>query len=159
MPGRSPQATRAAPVSQARPMSADDIQKAKLRAMHMQNKYGKIGSSSNGSNEVKTEGLNKSTTTQASIVLPVSKALVRPQIEEHKKSVMVQSKISCKLEDPLDSKQKMDTKVPSEEKCNRVLIRWQTPPGTLAFSVFLLVPCVFANNISVKRISLYFPEP
>ncbi|KAJ4727626.1 putative Homeobox protein LUMINIDEPENDENS [Melia azedarach] len=128
MPGRSPQATRAAPVSQARPMSADDIQKAKLRAMHMQNKYGKIGSSSNGSNEVKTEGLNKSTTTQASIVLPVSKALVRPQIEEHKKSVMVQSKISCKLEDPLDSKQKMDTKVPSEEKCNRVLIRWQTPP-------------------------------
>nr|KYP71331.1 Homeobox protein LUMINIDEPENDENS [Cajanus cajan] len=42
---RSSQVMRAGPVSQGRPMSADDIQKAKMRALFMQSKYGKTGSS------------------------------------------------------------------------------------------------------------------
>lgn len=108
--GRIPQATRSAPVSQARPMSADDIQKAKLKAMYkQQNKYGKTGSLSNGVNDlIKSEGLEKSTETQASILPPVPKVLVRPPIEQFKKSVKPEQKTSGRLEAPLDPEQKMD---------------------------------------------------
>ncbi|KAJ0054357.1 hypothetical protein Pint_01030 [Pistacia integerrima] len=126
--GRSPQATRAAPLSQGRPMSADDIQKAKLRAQYMQNKYGKAASTSNESSEVNTEGLNKSTNALASSTSPVLKVHGRPKTEEQKKPVIPHSKISGRLEVPLDPKQKMDIKEPLQEKCKRVQIPWQTPP-------------------------------
>lgn len=150
--GRSPQASRLAPVGQARPMSADDIQKAKLKAMYkQQNKYGKTGFLYNGINEVKAEGLEKSTT-QASIFPPISKVLVRPHIEEFKKSVIPEPKISSRQEAPLDpeqkkyvkmppeekqkigvkespqEKQKMEVKESPQEKLLRVQIPWQTPP-------------------------------
>lgn len=127
MAGRSTQATRSAPVNQGRPMSADDIQKAKMRAQFMQTKYGKNGSS-NESKESKTEGLNKPSTTQASTLNPVYKVPVRPNIEEQKKPVILPSKISNKVEAPLDPKSRMDSKEPLWEKCRRVQIQWQTPP-------------------------------
>lgn len=114
--GRSLQASRLAPVGQARPMSADDIQKAKLKAMYKrQNKYGKTSFLSNGINEVKAEGLEKSTT-QATNFPPISKVLVRPHIEEFKKSVTPEPKISSRPEAPLDPEQKKDVEMPPEEK-------------------------------------------
>lgn len=114
--GRSLQASRLAPVGQARPMSADDIQKAKLKAMYkQQNKYGKTSFLSNGINEVKAEGLEKSTT-QATNFPPILKVLVRPHIEEFKKSVTPEPKISSRLEAPLDPEQKKDVEMPPEEK-------------------------------------------
>lgn len=127
MAGRSPQATRAAPVSQGRPMSADDIQKAKMRAVFMQSKYGK-SSSSNESKEAKTEGLNKTSTTQHSTLNPVSKAAIRPKIEEQMKPVILPSKISNRPDSPLELKLRMDLKEPLWDKCKRVQIPWQTPP-------------------------------
>lgn len=138
--GRSPQATKAAPLSQGRPMSADDIQKAKLRAQYMQNKYGKAASTSNEITEVNTEGLNKSTNALASSGSPVLKVHGRPKTEELMKQVIPHSKDSGRLEVPLDPKHIMDIKEPLQEKCKRVQLQWQAPPGTSAFSVILLVP-------------------
>ncbi|KAI4303354.1 hypothetical protein MLD38_038997 [Melastoma candidum] len=52
---RSPQPSKIVTISQSRPMSADDIQKAKMRAFHMQNKYRKGGLSNNEESDVKVE--------------------------------------------------------------------------------------------------------
>ncbi|KAK2649382.1 hypothetical protein Ddye_016871 [Dipteronia dyeriana] len=128
--GRSMQAARAAAMNQGRPMSADDIQKAKMRAHHMQSKYEKT-SSSNGSNEAKTEALNKSPATPAIILPPVSKVNVPPKIEEQKKLVIPSPEVASGLEVPLDPKQKIDSKERLQEKGNRVQIPWQTPPEVI----------------------------
>ncbi|CAJ1878956.1 unnamed protein product [Sphenostylis stenocarpa] len=118
---RSSQVTRAGPVSQGRPMSADDIQKAKMRALFMQNKYGKSGSKE--SKETKIDGLNKKPqTTTASIAACSSKVPTPPKIEENKKPLLLASKTSNRL-----SKPKMDVKEPLWEKCKRVQIPWKTP--------------------------------
>lgn len=133
--GRGSQATKAVPVNQGRPMSADDIQKAKMRALYMQSKYGKTGSSSNGINGVKTEGLDKPSTIPSTNLSPVSKVPVRAKVEEHKRPLILPTKISNKRECSLDLKQKMDSKEPLVEFCKMVQIPWQKPPGT--FLVFL----------------------
>lgn len=139
MGGRSPQVTRAASVSQGRPMSADDIQKAKMRALFMQSKYGKTGSS-NDRKDTKAEGLNKRSTTHPAALNPEPKVAVQCKIEEQKKSAVLPSKISLRLEAPLDSKLRMDVKEPLWETCKRVQIPWQTPPGTFGCGASLLVP-------------------
>ncbi|KDP28107.1 hypothetical protein JCGZ_13878 [Jatropha curcas] len=125
--GRSPQATKPVSVNQGRPMSTDDIQKAKMRALFMQSKYGKTGSSSNGPNGTKTEGLNKPSNTSSGNLFPASKVPLRPKIEEQKKPVIVPTVISNK-QGPLDPKHKMGLKEPLGEFCRRVQIPWQTPP-------------------------------
>ncbi|XP_060667410.1 homeobox protein LUMINIDEPENDENS isoform X2 [Ziziphus jujuba] len=125
--GRSTQAARAAPISQGRPMSADDIQKAKMRAQWMQSKYGKAGSS-NSNKEAKIQSSNKSSTSQASILPLASKVPVRPNIEEQKKPVSLLSKVPNILEASLDQKMIADSKEPWWEKCRRVQKLWQTPP-------------------------------
>lgn len=53
--GRIAHALRTASTNHSRPMSADDIQKAKMRAMFMQHKYGKTDPSSSGSQTQKIE--------------------------------------------------------------------------------------------------------
>lgn len=137
--GRSTQAARAAPISQGRPMSADDIQKAKMRAQWMQSKYGKAGSS-NSNKEAKIQSSNKSSTSQASILPLASKVPVRPNIEEQKKPVSLLSKVPNILEASLDQKMIADSKEPWWEKCRRVQKLWQTPPGTFAFCSSSMVP-------------------
>ncbi|KAJ1412645.1 Homeobox-like domain superfamily [Sesbania bispinosa] len=122
---RSPQVARAGSVSQGRPMSADDIQKAKMRALFMQSKYGKTGSSKE-SKDAKIDGLNKPQTNQASIAICSSKVPVPPKIEEDKKPLLLPSKTTNRL-DASYSKPKMDLKEPLWEKCKRVQIPWKTP--------------------------------
>lgn len=148
--GRSQQATRAAPVSRGRPMSADDIQKAKMRALFMQNKYGKTGSS-NDSKEAKTEGLNKHLNTQPNTSNPVSKVAIQPKTEEEKKPVVHPLKISKRSETPLDTVLKMNSKEPLWEKCRRVQIPWRTPPGTSDFIASLLVPLTVCQYYLLKE--------
>lgn len=138
---RSPQVARVAPVSQSRPMSADDIQKAKLRASFMQSKYGKTGSSKE-SKEPKIVSLNKPQTNQASIAVSSSKVHVPPKIEEDKKPPVLPSKNTIRL-DTSYSKLKMDLKESPWEKCKRVQIPWKTPAGT--FAAF----CCSINNIRI----------
>lgn len=134
MAGKSSQTTRPVPVSQSRPMSADDIQKAKTRALYMQSKYGATGSS-NGMNEAKSEGLNKPSTSQASFSQPVSKVPSRPA-EEPKKPVILPPKTSNGLETSLHPKENTDSKEPLWEICRKVKIPWHTPPGKFAISIF-----------------------
>ncbi|XWS36207.1 hypothetical protein CRYUN_Cryun20dG0065500 [Craigia yunnanensis] len=127
MAGKSLQATRPVPISQSRPMSVDDIQKAKTRALYMQSKYGTTGFSSNGMNEAKSDGLKKPSISQASFSPPVSKVPSRPA-EEPKKPVILPSKTSNRLETYLDPKENMDSKDSPWEKCQKVKIPWHTPP-------------------------------
>ena len=137
---RSSQVTRAGPVSQGRPMSADDIQKAKMRALFMQSKYGKSGSKE--SKETKIDSLNKQPQTiPASIAACSSKAPTPYKIDENKKPLLLASKTSNRLE--AYSKPKMDVKEPLWEKCMRVQIPWKRPAGTLA--ILLLVSSNIEN--------------
>ncbi|KAI4301367.1 hypothetical protein L6164_034654 [Bauhinia variegata] len=126
---RSPQATRAAP-SQGRPMSADDIQKAKMRALFMQSKYGKTGSLRERKQPTPDGLHNKPLTDQASAVASPSKVPVLPKIEEEKKPLLLpsdSSKTSNKQEASIDLKLGMDLREPIWEKCTRVRIPWNTP--------------------------------
>ncbi|XP_062088065.1 homeobox protein LUMINIDEPENDENS isoform X2 [Humulus lupulus] len=125
--GRSPQTTRAGPLNQGRPMSADDIQKAKLRAQYMQSKYVKANSSCENK-AAKTEALNKPSTSQVSNVSTASKVLVRPSMEEHKKPTLTPLKVPNTLEASLESKPRTDLKESAWEKRSRVQNLWQTPP-------------------------------
>ncbi|KAK7259401.1 hypothetical protein RIF29_25008 [Crotalaria pallida] len=122
---RSPQPTRAGPVTQGRPMSADDIQKAKMRASFMQSKYGKTGPSKE-SKEAKIDGLKKPQINQASIAACSSKVPVPQNIEDNKISPLLPSKTTNRLEASY-SKPKMDLMEPLWEKCKRVQIPWKTP--------------------------------
>ncbi|KAK8636005.1 hypothetical protein V6N13_004715 [Hibiscus sabdariffa] len=124
--GKNSQATRPVPVSQSRPMSADDIQKAKMRALYMQGKHGKPGSS-DGMNEVKSEGLNKPSPSKSSISRPVSKVPSQPP-EEQKKPVILPPKTSNRPETTVDPKQPVASKETPWEKCQKVKIPWRIPP-------------------------------
>ncbi|KAA8549189.1 hypothetical protein F0562_000873 [Nyssa sinensis] len=127
MAGRSLQGAKPVPSSQGRPLSTDDIQKAKIRAQFMQSKYGKTDNSSNEVCQVKTEGANK-VSSQASMMLPAFKTHVRPKIEEYKAAVVLPSKVYNQQEAPLDNKQCLDPEEPLWKKCKRVQIPWVTVP-------------------------------
>ncbi|XP_065861299.1 homeobox protein LUMINIDEPENDENS [Euphorbia lathyris] len=125
---RSPLSSKTVSVSQGRPMSTDDIQKAKMRALFMQNKYGKVGASSNGTNDKKTENLNKPSSTPPSTSLLASKVPLRPKVEEHKNFAAVPPNICNKHENHLVLKHKMGSKEHLEELYRKVQIPWQIPP-------------------------------
>ncbi|PPD95520.1 hypothetical protein GOBAR_DD07456 [Gossypium barbadense] len=132
--GKNSQTTRPVPISQSRPMSADDIQKAKMRALYMQSKHGKTGSFSNGMNEVKSEGLNKSSPSKASFSRPVSKVPSHPA-EEQKKPVVLPPKTSSRVETSLDPKQPVASKESPWEKCQKVKIPWHIPPASARWRI------------------------
>ncbi|CAI9781120.1 unnamed protein product [Fraxinus pennsylvanica] len=114
----SPQVAKSVPATQSRPLSADDIQKAKMRAQFMQNKYGKSITSPD-------ESQKKSLSSQASPSVP--NAFVRPKLEEQKKLDIASSKVATKQETPRDVTVNVDLD-PPRKKCNNVQIPWQTPP-------------------------------
>uniref|UniRef100_A0A2P2L5A0 Homeobox domain-containing protein n=4 Tax=Rhizophora mucronata TaxID=61149 RepID=A0A2P2L5A0_RHIMU len=123
--GRSSHSTKAVPSSQGRPMSADDIQKAKMRALYMQGKHGKNGSSSNGSNIVKAEGLSRAPSTLSSHFCPAPKVLAQHKKEEIKKPVTISPKIS-KYSEHL--KQEVIADEPLAELLKKVKIPWKKAP-------------------------------
>ncbi|GKU86775.1 hypothetical protein SLEP1_g1255 [Rubroshorea leprosula] len=111
---KNSQETRTATINQGHPMSADDIQKAKMHAQYMQSKYGKTGSSSNETNEVKIETLNKSSSTSTSIS-PLSLSHGLPKPEEPKRPLMLSTTTYNRME-TLDQNQKMDSQETPLEK-------------------------------------------
>ena len=129
-------------------MSVDDIQKAKLRAQYMQSKYGK-STSSNENKDVKAESVNKLPISQASNLPVVPNVPVRSNSEESKTPVSlpliegetpdisVQPSASFQ---PIAPKLKTEMKEHIWEKCRRVQVPWKMPPGTYAYSRYLLVP-------------------
>lgn len=133
--GRNLQPPRTSPASQGRPMSTDDIQKAKMRAQFMQSKYGKIGSS-NGRTNVKSENVNKPLHLVSGASSPASKISLHPKFEEQKKAVVLFPKISNKVETLLHSKIEAEFKDSLGEKCKRVQIQWQMPPGSFSSTLY-----------------------
>lgn len=147
--GRSLPVARSLTASQGRPLSVDDIQKAKMRAQFMQSKYGKSGASSSEGHQVKTESPIKFSSSPAR-TLP-SKAHVRPQVEEHKEPVVLPQQGSIQQETPSGNKKNLDLYEPLWKKCKRVQIRWQTPAGTFASSAPSLIVCNVCQIILVMK--------
>lgn len=135
--GRSPQAGRTGPLNQSRPMSTDDIQKAKMRAQFMQNRY-KKASLSNENKKLKTEIQNRPSTSLAGTVPPAPKVPVQPIDDKHKKPVPLPLIATNRLQGSLDLSPRIDSKKSIWERCRMVQISWQTPPGIFSFYVILV---------------------
>lgn len=111
---RSPQVARSTSTTQSRPLSADDIQKAKMRAHFMQNKLGKTTipdeKIKSETEKQKSDSENKltSASSHASLATSVSKSNVQSELEEQ---------IKCedslpKLPNPLEDPKKCDDSIP-----------------------------------------------
>ncbi|CAO2824495.1 unnamed protein product [Amaranthus hypochondriacus] len=112
---------KAVPTDKRRPITADEIQKAKLRAQFLQ------------SNKTKTDG-PKRPSLLTSDFLSASEAYLRPKLEAQKKarlhpptsSKQVNSSSDQKLAS--DQKPAFDQKEHLLDKCRRVQIPWRAPP-------------------------------
>lgn len=124
--GRSSQLARQLPATQRRPLSADEIQKAKLRAQFMQSKYGKPIATSDGSPK---KGFHP----QVSMSQSTSRSYVQAKVEEHKKPMTNEPKLA-----PISNKTNQDVCEPVWKKIKRVEISWQTPPGIPIQFLFLV---------------------
>ena len=124
--GRSSQLARSLPATQGRPLSADEIQKAKLRAQFMQSKYGKPLATSDGSPK-------KVSNPQVSGPQSSSKSYVRTKVEEQKKPVTNEPKVAS-----ISNKMNQDVYEPAFKKIKREQISWQTPPGIPIQFLFLV---------------------
>ena len=125
-------------------MSADDIQKAKMRAQFMQSKYRKH-SESNENKNLKTEVPIKTLTSQVGILPPGPKVSVQP--EEHKNAMTPPIKVS---NGSLDSKPIIDLKESLWEKCRRVQISWKKPPCIYIFLDYIIWLLMY-NYIEIRN--------
>ncbi|KAI3741818.1 hypothetical protein L1987_59496 [Smallanthus sonchifolius] len=130
---RGPQVTRIVFENQGRPLSADDIQKAKMRAQFMRSKYRE----SYISPQVKTEvprakvhvhpKVEEDATSSSSMTPLAAKPHVQPKVEEHKSPVKLVSGDEVQAV-PVHGKEIMDSEEPVWKKCKRLLIQWAIPP-------------------------------
>lgn len=136
--------------TQSRPLSADDIQKAKMRAQYMQNKNGKTIACSD--EKIKPESENKGIALPASLPPLVPKSNVQNELGdlEEQKKLDDFSKIARAPEtSPMNSEE------PPWKKCKRIQIRWRKPSGTFFSSacsdwscnVFSCFSLHFSDNI------------
>ncbi|CAK9175954.1 unnamed protein product [Ilex paraguariensis] len=146
--GRSMPVARSVSATQGRPLSADDIQKAKMRAQFMQSKYGKNSTASDESPQVKSEGPSKNSSAQAS---SLSKGLVRPTIEEHKNPEKLPLKVSNQQEAPLENNMSLDAEEPAWKKCKRVQIHWKTPPEARISGAWRVSTGENSKEVEVQR--------
>ncbi|CAA7388578.1 unnamed protein product [Spirodela intermedia] len=91
-PGRSVPVARAVPTKSSRPMSSDDIQKAKMHAIFMQRKYGNTDTSSDGQNTINQKVSNASSADKI------------PKLSESEKDEDKTEFPHSKLEELVDSK-------------------------------------------------------
>nr|XP_016449138.1 PREDICTED: homeobox protein LUMINIDEPENDENS-like [Nicotiana tabacum] len=122
--GRSLAVGRPATATQGRPLSADDIQKAKMRAQFMQSKYGKA--KNDESSRVKAEAPNGVTTPQDDILQGDPKLLGCPKDDEHEKLDSVALKGFKQQES--HRKLSFDVEEPPWKRCRRMQIPWCKPP-------------------------------
>lgn len=136
--GRGPQVTRLFPTAQGRPLSADDIQKAKMRAQFMRSKYGESYVGPHPHVKTEVPRVLMSATSSSS-----SKAHVHPKVEEHATSsssmvtplapkpktphVQVQPKIDEEKKE-LVKNEVQEVEEPVWKKCKRLPISWVNPP-------------------------------
>ncbi|KAK4741588.1 hypothetical protein SAY87_025176 [Trapa incisa] len=122
---RVPQVSKQGPALANRPITVDDIKKAKLRASYMQNKYGKRALPSLGKEEMKNESELKPSTSDPSNLSPVLKGELQPKLEEQKINVVDPAKIPTKPDSPLEPK--LDLSKPRLVECKRSMIPWKAP--------------------------------
>ncbi|CAI0447652.1 unnamed protein product [Linum tenue] len=176
---RTLQGAKALSFSQGRPMSADDIQKAKLRALYMQSKHGRKSSLPNGSNSMNNEAVNKGQGVLLGNSSQVSKVVVEPKDEELKEPVLTAVKVTDKGEDhhhateakmelkvsiqklesevPVTEKEpkvpveKMESKVPVGQLHSRVQIPWQSPPEVRLNLLWRVGTGEFSKEVEVQK--------
>ncbi|KAG9156971.1 hypothetical protein Leryth_009023 [Lithospermum erythrorhizon] len=126
MTGRSTQVTKFHNSAQARPLSADDIQKAKMRTHFLQSKHGKSSSSPSDSPQLLPESSNKCTSSGVSVhTSPCHKAK-----EQNKGAGEQSTSVDVFLSTKDDDKQevlKLDLVEPPPKKCKRIQIPWKQP--------------------------------
>ncbi|XP_076950363.1 homeobox protein LUMINIDEPENDENS-like [Bidens hawaiensis] len=132
---RVPQVARIFSANQGRPLSADDIQKAKMRAQFMKSKYGE----SYKSPQLKTEvspakapvhpKVEENATSSSSMTPLAAKPHVQPKVEEHKSPVKLGPVDEVKaVPVQVHGKETMDSEEPVWKKCKRLQISWASPP-------------------------------
>ncbi|XP_008789939.1 homeobox protein LUMINIDEPENDENS-like [Phoenix dactylifera] len=129
--GRSMQVARAVPSNHSRPMSADDIQKAKLRAMFMQNKYGKADTSNSENKLQKTEDNHEPSPSQTSNMLSASRVHQLPPLEKDggtKASISTANIRPNESETLVIPRPNTTSQEQLLEKLKCSQIQWQTPP-------------------------------
>ncbi|KAL9228169.1 hypothetical protein vseg_003778 [Gypsophila vaccaria] len=105
---------KAVHVNQARPITADEIQKAKMRAHLMQ------------SDRTKTEPKKLSLLTND--FLSASEAYLRPKLEAQKKARVLPPKTIKREEPPCNLMPMVEQRESLLDKCLRIQIPWQAPP-------------------------------
>ncbi|CAN4093106.1 unnamed protein product [Withania somnifera] len=118
---------RPTPATPGRPLSADDIQKAKMRAQFMQSKYGKANN--DNSSRMKPQAPNGITSSPDGILHGAPKLQDRLKVDECEKLNSVSSKGSSQLENNL--KLSFDVEEPPSKRCKRMQILWRKPPEVL----------------------------
>lgn len=119
----------------SRPMSADDIQKAKVRASLLQDKYGKSSSPTSENIPQKTKGLKA-----PPVALPENRKPQLPQLRtnEVKKSLTpIPKYLLQKREVFRDLKRSSTFQEQLLEKLKKNQIQWRTPPGTSLLFLFI----------------------
>ncbi|CAL9071645.1 unnamed protein product [Musa textilis] len=129
--GRSAQVIRMVSSNHSRPISADDIQKAKLRAMFMQHKYGKAHPSSSGSKSQKNEDRKASSASQTNNIMSECKSPQDPQLIKEENSITTVSttdNLLSESETLINSNPDSTPKQVSSGMLNCKLIQWKIPP-------------------------------
>ncbi|KAL6500363.1 hypothetical protein OROHE_025729 [Orobanche hederae] len=116
---RIPQVARLTSTTKSRPLSADDIQKAKMRAQYMQSKLGKTVTCSD--EKVMPESFNRCTSSHISSVPSFSVPPVKTKSEDRKLDNAV-------FKPDKSHETFLDIKEPPWKKYKRIEIPWQTPP-------------------------------
>lgn len=143
---------RPAPATQGRPLSADDIQKAKMRAQFMQSKYGKANN--DDTSRLKPQAPNGITSPPDGILHGAPKLQDRPKVEECEKLRSFPSIGSNQLENHL--KLSSDTEEPPPKRCKRMQIPWRKPPGK--FAVVAETPFLLICRFQKRRNNSFFTQ-
>ncbi|KAK1319723.1 Homeobox protein LUMINIDEPENDENS [Acorus calamus] len=125
--GKSPQGAKTVTKNQSRPMSADDIQKAKMRAMFMQNKYGKITASPNESISTKVDD-QKVSVSQTDNISPALKPY-ELKADQDEKPEVTSLRIIQPPEPIIDPEPGLALQESLSDMLKRDQVPWRTPPA------------------------------
>ncbi|KAL9168471.1 hypothetical protein ABFS82_04G017500 [Erythranthe guttata] len=170
---RSPQVARSTSATQSRPLSADDIQKSKMRAQFMQSKHGKAITGPD--EKLKSESKNTLTSSHASLP-PVSTPCVQTELEENRKcdeEVRPESKNTVtsshaslpsvsthSVQTELEEKRKHDEafsepakpqEEPPRKKHQRIPIPWRTPPEVKIMESWSVAEGANSKEVEVQK--------
>ncbi|GAB4841149.1 hypothetical protein Ancab_021893 [Ancistrocladus abbreviatus] len=118
--GKRQQVPKAASASQGRPITADEILKAKLRAQVLQSKHGKAGSSSDDSQKKKSENQKRPFSLLAGDLLSASQTYLRPKPGAQKKTVLLPLPPTSSEKSESPDNKKRDSEL-------KIQIQWRTP--------------------------------